>query len=68
MIWERTFWAFTFQIHGQHMSALQREVKYYVNHPDDPKLNCKSTYNRRNPNAPDHYYKGWGQMRDMRHI
>ena len=50
------------------MSALQREIKYYVNHPDDPKINCKSSYNRRNPSAPDPYYKGWGQMRDMRHI
>ena len=22
MIWERVFWALTYQIHGQHMSAL----------------------------------------------
>ena len=66
MIWERVFWAFTFQIHGQHMSALQRELKFYTHHPDDPKLNVKSSYNRKNPNAPDRYYKGWGQMRDMR--
>ena len=68
MIWERVFWAFTFQIHGQHMSAMQREVKFGVNHPDDPKINVKSTYNRKNPNAPDRYYKGWGEMRDMRLI
>ncbi len=66
MIWERTFWAFTFQIHGQHMSAMYREAKFYTNHPDDPKLNVKSSYNRRNPAAPDPYYKGWGQMKDMR--
>jgi len=25
LIWERTFWALTFQMHGQHMAALQRE-------------------------------------------
>ena len=66
MIWERVFWAFTFQIHGQHMSAMQREFKFYTNHPDDPKINVKSTYNRKNPAAPDAYYKGWGQMKDMR--
>ncbi len=68
MIWERVFWAFTFQIHGQHCSAMMREVKFYTNHPDDPKINVKSTYNRKNPNAPDLYYKGWGQMKDMRLI
>ena len=50
------------------MSAMQREVKFGVNHPDDPKINVKSTYNRKNPNAPDRYYKGWGEMRDMRLI
>lgn len=67
-IWERNFWALTFQIHGQHMSALQREIKFYVHHPDDPRLNVKSSYNVKNPYAPDRYYQGWGQMRDMRLI
>ena len=67
-IWERNFWAFTFQIHGQHMAALQREAKFYTSHPDDPKLNVKSSYNRKNPNAPDRYYEGWGKMMDMRMI
>lgn len=66
LIWERNFWAMTFQIHGQHMSALQREIKFYVLHPDDPKLNVRSSYNVKNPYAPDRYYHGWGQMRDMR--
>ena len=50
------------------MSALQREIKFYTNHPDDPKLNVKSSYNFKNPYAPDRYYKGWGKMRDMRII
>ena len=59
-IWERNFWAFTFQIHGQHVSAMQRELKFYTLHPDDPKLNVRSSYNRKNPNAPDRYYRGWG--------
>ena len=68
LIWERVFWHFTYQVHGQHMSALQREIKYYVHHPDDPKLNVKASYNYKNPYAPDRYYKGWGQMKDMRHI
>ena len=66
MIWERTFWAFTYQIHGQHMAALQREFKYYSQHPDDPKHNVKSSYNNKNPYGPDQYYKGWGKMQDMR--
>ena len=66
MIWERTFWAFTFQVHGQHAAAMHREIKFFTNHPDDAKLTVKSTYNRKNPNAPDRYYKGWGQMMDMR--
>lgn len=68
LIWERNFWALTFQIHGQHMAALQREIKFYVHHPDDPKLTVKSSYNVKNPYAPDRYYLGWGQMRDLRHI
>ena len=66
LIWERNFWAMTFQIHGQHMSALMREIKYYTHHPDDPKLTVKSSYNVKNPYAPDRYWKGWGNMRDMR--
>jgi hypothetical protein len=66
LIWERNFWAMTFQIHGQHMSALQREIKFYTHHPDDPKLTVKSSYNVKNPYAPDRYYKGWGKMTDMR--
>lgn len=66
LIWERNFWAMTFQIHGQHMSALQREIKFYTHHPDDPKITVKSSYNVKNPYAPDRYYKGWGQMRDIR--
>ena len=68
LIWERVFWAMTFQSHGQHMSALQREIKFYTHHPDDPKLTVKSSYNVKNPYAPDRYYKGWGQMKDMRLI
>ena len=68
LIWERVFWAFTYSVHGQHMSALQREIKFYVHHPDDPKLNAKSSYNNKNPYAPDRYYKGWGKMIDMRHM
>ena len=48
------------------MSALCREIKFYTLHPDDPKLNVRSSYNNKNPYAPDRYYKGWGQMRDVR--
>ena len=66
LIWERVFWAFTYTVHGQHMSAMQRSIKFYVHHPDDPKLNAKSSYNTKNPYAPDRYYKGWGKMMDMR--
>ena len=68
LLWERVFWAFTFQVHGQHIGALQREIKFYVHHPDDPKLNVKSSYNIKNPYAPDRYYRGWGKMADMRHM
>ena len=39
----------------------------------DPRFNrklydyyVKSSYNMKNPYAPDRYYKGWGVMRDMR--
>ena len=66
MIWERNFWALTYQMHGYHMAALMREIKCFTQHPDDPKLNVKSSYNTRNPYAPDRYYKGWGKMRDIR--
>ena len=66
LIWERVFWALTYQIHGQHAAALQRQLKFYTHHPDDPKLTVKSSYNTKNPNAPDRYYKGWGQMMDQR--
>ena len=48
------------------MAALQRHIKFFTCHPDDPKLNMKSSYNNKNPNAPDRYYKGWGKMADMR--
>ena len=68
MIWERNFWSLTFVIHGQHMAALQREIKFYTHHPDDPKLNIKTSFNVKNPYAPDRYYPGWGKMRDMRHM
>lgn len=50
------------------MAALQREIKFYVMHPDDPKLLVRSSYNVKNPYAPDRYYQGWGNMRDMRHM
>ena len=66
LIWERCFWAVTYQIFGYHMAALQRHIKFFTSHPDDPKLNMKSSYNNKNPNAPDRYYKGWGKMMDMR--
>ena len=66
LIWERCFWSLTYQIHGQHAAAFQRQLKFYTHHPDDPKLNVKSSYNTRNFNAPDRYYKGWGQMMDQR--
>ena len=66
LIWERNFWSLTFQIHGQHIAALMRTLKFYTLHPDDPKLTVRTSYNRKNHNAPDRYYKGWGQMMDMR--
>ena len=68
LIWERCFWAFTFQVHGQHNCAMQRQIKMFSNHPDDPKLNVKSSYNIKNHAAPDRYYRGWGKMMDMRMI
>ena len=66
LIWERNFWSMTFQIHGQHAAAMMRELKFFTLHPDDPKLNVRSSYMAKNPYAPDRYYKGWGIMRDMR--
>jgi len=48
------------------MAAMQRNMKFYTHHPDDPKLNVKSSYNIKNPYAPDRYYQGWGKMADMR--
>uniref|UniRef100_A0A7S3JMP4 Uncharacterized protein n=1 Tax=Euplotes harpa TaxID=151035 RepID=A0A7S3JMP4_9SPIT len=66
MIWERTFWSFTYGLHGQHASAYMRELKYYTLTPDNPQLNSRATFNRKNPYATDRYYKGWGEMRDMR--
>ena len=65
-IWERNFWSLTYQIHGQHVSAFMRQIKFFVLHPDDPKLNVRCTYNNKNHNAPDRYYPGWGKMRDVR--
>ena len=64
--WERTIWNLTFQVHGQHMSAFCRHFKFYTNHPDDPKLNYRPSYNIKNPYAPDRYYKGYGNMRNVR--
>ena len=58
--WERVFWAVTFTAHGQHFSALQRSIKGYKLHPDDPKNNVQSSFNMKNPYAPDRYYRGWG--------
>ena len=68
LIWERNFWSFTYQIHGQHTAAFYRQLKAYTLHPDDPKLTVRTSYNNKNPAAPDRYYKGWGQMRDMRYM
>ena len=68
LIWERCFWAFTYSVHGQHFAALMREIKFFTHQPDDPKLNVKSSYNTKNPYAPDRYYKGWGEMKDMRQM
>ena len=66
LLWERTWWSFTYQMHGQHMSAFMRELKCYTLDPDNPQLNVRDSYNNKNPYAPDRYYKGWGEMRDMR--
>ena len=67
-IWERVFWSFTFSIHGQHASALMREWKFFTLHPDSPQLNTRASFNKKNPYATDRYYKGWGEMTDMRVI
>ena len=68
MIWERVFWSFTFSMHGQHAAAILREWKFHTSHPDSPQLNVRGSFNRKNPYATDRYYKGWGQMTDMRII
>eukprot|EP00349_Pseudokeronopsis_sp_Brazil_P009106 CAMPEP_0202955708 /NCGR_PEP_ID=MMETSP1396-20130829/239_1 /ASSEMBLY_ACC=CAM_ASM_000872 /TAXON_ID= /ORGANISM="Pseudokeronopsis sp., Strain Brazil" /LENGTH=73 /DNA_ID=CAMNT_0049672379 /DNA_START=326 /DNA_END=544 /DNA_ORIENTATION=+ len=34
-IWERNFWSLTWYIHGQHGTALMRELKFFTHHPDD---------------------------------
>ena len=47
---------------------MNRHGKFYTLHPDDPKLNVRSSYNVKNPNAPDRYYTGFGNMIDMRMI
>jgi hypothetical protein len=67
-IWERNFWNCTFTLHGQHYAALMRDLKYYTLHPDDSKLNARSSFAMKNPYAPDRYYKGWGVMQDMRNM
>ena len=66
LMWERTFWSLTFGIHGQHAGAFMRGLKFYTIDPDNPQLNVRASYNIKNPYAPDRYYKGWGEMRDMR--
>ena len=67
-MWERTFWSFTFSMHGQHASCFMRDLKFYTLTPDNPQLNVRATFNRKNPYATDRYYKGWGEMKDMRVI
>ena len=67
-IWERTFWSFTYSLHGQHASAFMRDLKFYTLDPDNPQLNVRASFNSKNPYATDRYYKGWGEMRDMRII
>ena len=64
--WERVAWAITYAVHAQHFAALQRSIKAYKLHPDDPKLSVQSSYNSKNPYAPDRYYQGWGKQTDMR--
>ena len=67
-MWERTFWSFTFSMHGQHAACFMRDLKFYTMTPDNPQLNVRATFNRKNPYATDRYYKGWGEMKDMRVI
>ena len=66
MIWERVFWSLTFSLHGQHAGAFIRELKFYTLSPDNPQLNVRASFNKKNPYATDRYYKGWGEMMDMR--
>lgn len=65
-MWERTFWSLTYTLHGTHAAALMRNLKFYTLSPDNPQLNVRASFNRKNPYAIDRYYKGWGEMRDMR--
>ena len=51
--WERCLWGFTYFIHGQHMAAFMRDVKFYVFDADCPQLNVRKSYNTRNPYATD---------------
>ena len=67
-IWERVFWSFTFTVHGQHAAAFMRNLKFYTLSPDNPQLNVRASYNKKNPYGIDRYYKGWGEMKDMRLI
>merc|ERR1719213_894517 len=53
LMWERNFWSLTYQIHGQHLAAFMRQLKFFTLHPDDLKLNVRSSYNNKNPAAPD---------------
>ena len=68
LMWERVFWSFTFHLHGQHMGAFMRELKFMTLDPDSPQLNVRRSFNRKNPYSTDRYYKGWGNMMDMRLI
>ena len=65
-IWERTFWSFTYQLHGQHWAAYQRLWKFHILDPDNPQLNVRASPMRKNPYAPDRYHPGWGKMKSMR--
>ena len=66
MLWERVFWSFTFSVHGQHAGAFFRELKCYTLVPDNPQLNIRASFNKKNPYATDRYFTGWGDMADMR--
>ena len=67
-MWERTFWSYTFALHGQHAGAFMRQFKFYTLSPDNPQLNVRASFNKKNPYATDRYYKGWGEMSNMRVI